>query len=130
MAVANLRIHVERAMRRVREFGILSQVWRISQLPVLDDVLFCCAMLCNFQPPIMGTDFEIEGVPVSCTLQNKSAYEYMWGPVEGETWAAAPNQPRLASRPPPSLAGGDGSLSLTLARAAEQSSMILQTLRW
>ncbi|XP_057294556.1 uncharacterized protein LOC130623071 [Hydractinia symbiolongicarpus] len=48
--VANLRIHVERAIRRIRTFRILLTVIPISMLHHVDDIVFTCATLCNLKP--------------------------------------------------------------------------------
>ena len=51
--IANLRIHVERAINRVKEFKILKNVYPINMLPLADDVIRTCAALCNMQAPLI-----------------------------------------------------------------------------
>ena len=51
--VANLRIHVERAINRIKEFKILKTICPINMLPLADDIVRTCASLCNLQPPLI-----------------------------------------------------------------------------
>ena len=46
-SVANLRIHVERAIRRIKTFRILSTVIPITMLHNIDDIVRVCGALCN-----------------------------------------------------------------------------------
>ena len=48
--VANLNIHVERAINRINEFKILKNITPINMLPLADDIVRVCASLCNVQP--------------------------------------------------------------------------------
>ena len=48
--VANLRIHVERAINRMKEFKTLKNIIPINMLPLADDIVRVCAALCNVQP--------------------------------------------------------------------------------
>jgi hypothetical protein len=50
--VANLRIHVERAMRSVQEFQILHKRLPIPQKDLATDIFACCALLSNFKGPL------------------------------------------------------------------------------
>lgn len=50
--LANVRIHVERAIRRLKCFKILSNVMPGS-LKYVDDILAICAGLCNVQAPLI-----------------------------------------------------------------------------
>ena len=45
--VANIRIHVERAIQRLKTFRILSGTYPISMLSIMDDVICVCACMCN-----------------------------------------------------------------------------------
>ena len=57
--IANLRIHVERAMRRVKEFRCLSVgALNIQQCDLAGDMFYVCAMLSNFQKPLTTVDDE------------------------------------------------------------------------
>lgn len=51
--VANLRIHVERAINRLKDFKILEGTFPITLLPVADDILTVCAALVNLQPDLI-----------------------------------------------------------------------------
>ena len=51
--VANLRIHVERAINRLKEFKILKNTLSINMLPLVDDIIRTCASLCNIEPPLI-----------------------------------------------------------------------------
>lgn len=51
--IAEARIHVERAIRRIKEFKILSGEVALTMLHVLEQVMQVCAFLTNFQPPIV-----------------------------------------------------------------------------
>ena len=48
--VANLRIHVERAINRIKTYRILKTVLPISMLHNVDDIVKTCAGLCNLKP--------------------------------------------------------------------------------
>ncbi|XP_072027733.1 uncharacterized protein [Amphiura filiformis] len=51
--VANLRIHVERAIGRLKLFQILQKTVPISLLPLIDDIITVCAALANLFPPLV-----------------------------------------------------------------------------
>lgn len=51
--VANARIHVERVIKRLKDFKFLSQVIRITMLRHSDDILVVCAAITNLRPPIV-----------------------------------------------------------------------------
>ena len=48
--IANLRIHVERAINRIKTFRILKSVLPITMLHHADDIVHTCAALCNLKP--------------------------------------------------------------------------------
>ena len=50
--IANARIHVERAIGRMKNFAILKTVLPITLLPVADDIIVVCACICNLLPPL------------------------------------------------------------------------------
>ncbi len=52
--ITNTRIHVERAIGRLKWFGILKNTLPITLIPVLDDIMSVCAELCNLLPPLVG----------------------------------------------------------------------------
>jgi hypothetical protein len=57
MKVANMRIHVERDMRRAREFHLLNKTIPIPHIDMASVEAFNAFMLGNFQPPLIGNDF-------------------------------------------------------------------------
>ena len=48
--VANLRIHVERAINRIKTYRILKTVMPITMLHHCDDIIKVCGALCNLKP--------------------------------------------------------------------------------
>ena len=50
--IANVRIHVEQAIKRVKDFNILKKELPISLSPLLDDVVDVCCALCNVKKPL------------------------------------------------------------------------------
>ena len=48
--VANLWIHVERAINRIKEFKILKNVVAVNMIPLVDHIIRTCAAQCNIQP--------------------------------------------------------------------------------
>ena len=51
--IANLRIHVERAINRIKTYRILKNVMPITLLPLIDDIVHTCGALCNLKPPLI-----------------------------------------------------------------------------
>lgn len=51
--IANLRIYVEIAIRRLKEYQILKNELPISLLPVADDLITVCAALTNLKNPLV-----------------------------------------------------------------------------
>ena len=51
--VANVRIHVERVIRRLKTFRFLSQVIPINMLKHANNILLVCAAITNMQGPIV-----------------------------------------------------------------------------
>lgn len=52
--VANLRIHVERAINRLKDFKILNNTMPINMVSVSDDIITVCAALTNLQPDLVN----------------------------------------------------------------------------
>ena len=52
--IAQLRVHVERAIDRVKEFHILQKVLPSSIWDSINEVIFVCCMLTNFSPPLVS----------------------------------------------------------------------------
>ena len=51
--IANARIHVERAIGRIKWFSILKNTLPISLVPLADDIFIVCAALCNNLSPLV-----------------------------------------------------------------------------
>nr|XP_054760877.1 uncharacterized protein LOC129267165 [Lytechinus pictus] len=51
--IANARIHVERAIGRIKWFGILKETLPISLVPLIDDIVVVCAALVNLRSPLV-----------------------------------------------------------------------------
>ena len=51
--IASLRIHVERAIGRLKNFGILSGTIPLSLSRLTNKIVHVCAFLCNFQPALV-----------------------------------------------------------------------------
>ena len=61
--LANVRIHVERAIRRLKCFKILSNVIP-GRVQNVDDIVTVCAGLCNFQPQLIQETIEEKEEPM------------------------------------------------------------------
>ena len=53
--VANLRIHVERAINRIKFFRILKGTIPVTMIQHVDDIILTCAALCNLKPKLIKT---------------------------------------------------------------------------
>ena len=51
--IAQLRVHVERAIGRVKEFRILQAVLPSSMWESINEIIYVCCMLTNFSPPLV-----------------------------------------------------------------------------
>ena len=47
--IANLRIHVERAINRIKSYRILKSVLTVTVLHSCDDIIRTCAGMCNLK---------------------------------------------------------------------------------
>ena len=52
--IAQLRIHVERAIGRVKEFCILQGVLPAAMWDSINQIVYVCCMLTNFSPPLVS----------------------------------------------------------------------------
>ena len=50
--IASLRIHVERAMERIKNFHVFDQSLPASFCDIAHRMFFVCCVLSNFQPPL------------------------------------------------------------------------------
>lgn len=55
--LANVRIHIERAIRRLKGFKILCNVMS-GRLQSVDEIVSICAGLCNLQPQLIRNSTE------------------------------------------------------------------------
>ncbi|XP_064467669.1 uncharacterized protein LOC135378546 [Ornithodoros turicata] len=51
--IASVRIHVERAIQRIKVYNILNNRVPVSLIPSMSDIFHICCVLANFQPPII-----------------------------------------------------------------------------
>ena len=51
--IASKRIHVERAIGRLKYFKILKHVLPVNLLPLIDDIVRVCACLTNLRPALV-----------------------------------------------------------------------------
>lgn len=51
-SIASTRIHVDRAIERLKDFHILQGNLPIPLVPLADKILIVCAALCNLLPPL------------------------------------------------------------------------------
>ncbi|KAL3885236.1 hypothetical protein ACJMK2_025324 [Sinanodonta woodiana] len=54
--VADLRIHVERAINRLKLVKILKETLPITLLSIIDDIINVIAALCNLLPPLVSSE--------------------------------------------------------------------------
>jgi hypothetical protein len=52
--IAKVRIHVERAIQRVKTFNILNNRLSTDQFKHIDQIFHLCCVLANFQPPLIN----------------------------------------------------------------------------
>ena len=50
--IASLRIHVERAMERIKNYHIFDRTLPSSLTDLAEETFFVCAVMCNFLPPL------------------------------------------------------------------------------
>jgi len=51
--ISSLRIHIERAIERIKNFVILNKTLSLSLVPLASDILTVCAALTNFSPKLI-----------------------------------------------------------------------------
>ena len=52
-AIGKARIHVERAIERVKRFRIINSAIPLTMIDILDDIMVVCAALTNLMPPLI-----------------------------------------------------------------------------
>ena len=61
--IAKFHIHVERAIKRIKNYHILDYVpITLCSSGIIDQIFFVCAMLTNFLPPLVSDDKEISNM--------------------------------------------------------------------
>ena len=55
--IANERIHVERMIQRLKCWHIFDQIFPMNMMGSLNQIVTVCALLCNFQDPIIAEEF-------------------------------------------------------------------------
>jgi len=78
--VAHLRIHVERAIRRIREFRILNVRCPILRADLMSDIMTVCTLLTNFKAPTGGRDMDLTSRSPTGEVIKVSAYTLIWAP--------------------------------------------------
>ena len=53
-SIANIKIYVEQAMKRIKDFKILKTQKPMLYLPIMNEVLCICAALTNLKPPLVA----------------------------------------------------------------------------
>ncbi|EEC19268.1 conserved hypothetical protein [Ixodes scapularis] len=56
--IASVRIHVERAINRIKTYRIFKQALPIRSKKMISDMIFVCAGLCNLKPALIASTFE------------------------------------------------------------------------
>lgn len=56
--VASARVHIERVIRRIKEFHIFDKPYPINMLDLADAVFTTCALLSNFRGPLINNERE------------------------------------------------------------------------
>ena len=65
--IASLRVHVERAIGRIKTFSILKGVIPLSMARITNQIVCICAFLTNFQPALVP-------LPLTCTESDVDKY--------------------------------------------------------
>ncbi|XP_049523027.1 uncharacterized protein LOC125945300 [Dermacentor silvarum] len=58
--VASARVHIERVIRRIKEFHLLDRPLPINMLDIADAIFTKCALLSNFRRPLINNVREVE----------------------------------------------------------------------
>ena len=58
--IAFVRIHVERAINRLKFYRILKGTIPISMVHLTNQIVFVCAMLTNFQPALLPVEADVD----------------------------------------------------------------------
>ena len=52
--IASLRIHVERAINKIKNFPIFDRITQLTSIPLVNQMWTVCSFLCNVQDPILS----------------------------------------------------------------------------
>ena len=52
--IASLRIHVERAINKIKNFHIWDRITQLTSIPLVNQMWTVCSFLCNVQDPILS----------------------------------------------------------------------------
>lgn len=58
--IAGARVHVERVIRRIKEFHIFDRALLLTMIDLADEIFTTCALLCNFRGPLIKEEEENE----------------------------------------------------------------------
>ena len=62
-SIAKFRIHVERAIERIKNYHILDYApITLCLSGIIDQIFFVCAMLTNFLPPLVSDEKEVSNM--------------------------------------------------------------------
>ena len=75
--IASLRIHMKRAIGRVKDFAILNETLPISVARLADQIVTVCAVLVNFQPVLIP--------PLSADLRDVEEYFAMLSDYDADS---------------------------------------------
>ena len=75
--IASLRIHMKRAIGRVKNFAILNETLPISVARLADQIVTVCAVLVNFQPVLIP--------PLSADLRDVEEYFAMLSDYDADS---------------------------------------------
>ena len=56
--IASVRIHVERAIQRIKEFRLIRNKIPLNLHGSINQIWTVCALLCNFMPPLIVKNAE------------------------------------------------------------------------
>ena len=69
-SIASLCIHVERAIGRLKNFTILKGVFSLKMARLVNQIIFVCAMLTNFFPPLVPPPVDKNGELDLCSSES------------------------------------------------------------
>ena len=76
--IASLRIHVERAIGRIKVYSILKGTIPLSLLRITNQIVFVYAFLTNFQPALVPLSKKPENSEVESYFQQLDNWRFIW----------------------------------------------------